>query len=105
MLLKELEAYLIDLHDEYLQKLEKSFDPATIDKLVNNIISAQILDDKLANAIKGEVDRLKSLTKNNLLGEILKLIPNFVYFDSVDSIGDLIPLSEYLENKDIYKLI
>ena len=103
MLLKELEAYLIDLHDEYLQKLEKSSDPATIDKLVNNIISAQILDDKLANAIKGEVDRLKSLTKNNLLEEILKLIPNFVYFDSVDSIGDSISLSEYLGNKEKYK--
>ena len=103
LLLKELKAYIIDQYDEYFQKLEKSSDPTTIDKLVNDIISAQIIDDKLANTIKRIVNKLKDLTKNNLLKKILELIPNFVYFDSVDFIGDSISFSEYLENKEKYK--
>lgn len=40
--------------------------------------------------------------------KILELIPNFVYFDSVDTIGDYVSLNEYslneyLENKEKYK--
>lgn len=71
--------------------------------MVNDIISAQVLNDKLVNTIKKEVENLKNIAKNNLLEKILNMIPNFVYFDSVDFIGDSIPLDEYLKNKEKYK--
>ena len=103
MLLKELKAYHMNLYDEYLQKLEKSSDPVAIDKVVNDIIDTLIVDNKLANVIRGEFDKLKGLTKNNLLDKMLELTPKFVYFDSIDLIGDSISISEYLENKEKYK--
>ncbi|MDL1957129.1 MAG: AAA family ATPase, partial [Candidatus Desulfofervidus auxilii] len=103
VLLKELKTYFIELYDRCIQELEKISDPAKIDELVNNIISAQVLDDKLVNTIKKEVENLKNITKNNLLEKILNMIPNFVYFDSIDFIGDSIPLDEYLKNTEKYK--
>ncbi len=101
MLLGELQAYFSELFDKYLQELERASDPAEVDKSVKDILSI-VSDDKLVNSIKKEAEKLKG-AKNDVLGKILELIPNFVYFDSVDFIGDSISLDEYLKNKGNYK--
>ncbi len=103
MLLKELQNYLTGLFNKYLRELGKVSDATKLDELVENILYIQGLDEKLTNFIKKEIEKLRVFTKNNPLEKMLDLIPNFVYFDSVDFIGDSISLSEYLENKEKYK--
>ena len=104
MLLKEIGAYFINLYDEYVQELEETSDPAEIEKLSNDIIiNAQVLDKKLIDTMKNKVEILKHITENNILEQILKIMPNFVYFDVIDIIGDYISIDEYLENKEKYK--
>ncbi|RLE44594.1 hypothetical protein DRJ16_01975 [Candidatus Woesearchaeota archaeon] len=102
MLLGELQAYFSELFEKYLQELERTSDPVEVDKLVKGILSI-VPDEKMVNLIKKEVEKLKSLKSDALEKKILELIPNFVYFDSVDIIGDYVSLNEYLENKEKYK--
>jgi len=101
MLLGELQAYFSELFDKHLQELERTSDPAEVDKLVKGILSI-VPDEKLVNSIKKEAEKLKG-AKSDVLEKILELIPSFVYFDAIDTIGDYVSLNEYLENKGKYK--
>ena len=103
MLLGELQTYFSELFDRYLRELEKTSDPAEADKLVKNILSI-VPDENLANLIKKEAEKLKGV-KRDVLEKILELIPSFVYFDSIDTVGDYVSLNEYLENKEKYKTL
>ncbi len=103
LLLKELKDHLIESYNKNIHELESAFKSEEIEKLVNNIITLQSLDKKLIDAIKRVVEDLKNIARNNLQEIIINMIPKFVYFDSVDIIGDSIPLDEYLENKEKYK--
>ena len=91
------------LYDEYLEEFKKATDPAKIDKILNDIINFQLINAELVNLIKKELENLRKTAKNNLQKKILNLIPSFVYFDSVDFVGDSISLDEYLKNKEKYR--
>lgn len=98
-LLQELQTFISELLNKYLQELEEASGLTKVSKLVEDILNV-ISDEKLADSIKEEVEKLKGqLRKGDVLEKILGLIPRFVYFDAIDIIGDYISLTEYLENK------
>ena len=107
-LLKDLQDILIKQLSRYIRELEKVSNYNKANKLVDAILELLKLSSsdnvsELINSINREKKKLESYAKNNILEKILELIPSFVYFNTIDFIGDSISLDEYLKNKDKYK--
>lgn len=54
--------------------------------------------EKLKDELLGELQKIKSIREI-----IIEMLPNFIYFDSVDLLKDSISIDEYLKNKTQYK--
>lgn len=54
--------------------------------------------EKLKDELLGELQKAKSIEET-----IITMLPNFIYFDSVDLLKDGISIDEYLKNKTQYK--
>ncbi len=67
---------------------------ATIQTDIENTI-------KILEQIKGEL--ITELQEDDIIGKILELIPNSIYFDAVDLLKDSIEINEFLKNRPQYK--
>jgi len=109
LLLKELSSYYTENFKNASKTFEKtSLDVDEIKRTIDGIIALlQTWDEKsfseLIEQIKDLRDEIEDLKSENIQKKILDLIPNFVYFDSVDILGDKISIDEYLENKEKYR--
>jgi len=103
MLLKKLGAFSWSIYNKIVEELNNTSEPTKIEKLLKDIIDIQVLDDELIKELKKRLDSLKSIIENTLVEKILNMIPNFVYFDSIDLIKDSISIDEYLTNEEKYK--
>jgi len=106
LLVKELEIDLIHNFKEATQTLSKL--PLDTDEIRSRIETLfdifKNLKEQEFSSIVEDIEKIKKKmkinSKSNILKEVLNLISNFVYFDSIDIIEDKISMNEYLENKE-----
>lgn len=82
--------------------------------LYNRFRNLPNVDDPIKNDVEafiGEIEPHKNRIKEILLKEedviddVLKFLPNFMYFADVEKLEDIVPISEFLANKEKHKTL
>ncbi|MBU6999480.1 MAG: AAA family ATPase [Theionarchaea archaeon] len=68
----------------------------SIDLIIN--ILERFLNEEMQEATE-ELKKVKSYRDSVLLPKILRLVPNFIYFDSIDLLDDKVSIEDYSEGK------
>ncbi|MCK5290910.1 MAG: AAA family ATPase [Thermoplasmata archaeon] len=106
--IKDLESHIV--------KLGHVVDPLKAVELIDRIVyNIRLLfaraATKMAKPILDERSKIKAFVQESIIDSVLETTPDFMYYDSVDMLGNSVSMSKYLRNKgqhvifdDLFKL-
>jgi prenyltransferase beta subunit len=106
-LLRRIRDHSVKDLESLIAKLSRIVDPlkavGLIDRIVYNIrLLFARAGQKTTKPILDERTKINAFVQDNIIDSVLETTPDFVYYDSLDIIGDSVSMSKYLRNKNQY---
>ncbi|MHA2263640.1 MAG: prenyltransferase/squalene oxidase repeat-containing protein [Candidatus Thorarchaeota archaeon] len=107
LLLRRIRDYSVKGLESLIAKLRRVVDPLKAVGLIDRIVGKIRLlfaraGTKMTKPILDEKTKINTFVRNSIIDSVLKMIPDFVYYDSLDIIGNSVSMSKYLRNKEKY---